>query len=153
MTRYTLRYSMNGRLVRVLTMTRRIITLLQACNCPLYLCGAFPTIPVRLQTNSRHSSHGPRRGMALWPSGWRLSFHISIKSRQLLFVFGQGFGSSPSSNSLHPSIAADRFLKRSEQRWEWQPPFSPLLPGRGRPSIRIWAALSQQCSDSYRCGS
>ena len=128
---------MNGRLIRVLTMTHRIITLLQACNwqgtdnCADVL--HFQRFPCR--PPARRIPAIPRPVLVVtrrWAGGRRHfghpdgAFHFISLSRQLLFVFGQGFGSSPSSSdsltpslarSLHPSIAADRFLKRSERRW------------------------------------
>ena len=129
---------MNGRLIRVLTMTHRIITLLQlqACtwqgtdNCTDVL--HFQRFQCRPPDEFPPFLARPVRPRRRWTEGRRHfghpdgAFHFISLSRQLLFVFGQGFGSSPSSSdsltpslprSLHPSIAADRFLKRSERRW------------------------------------
>ena len=120
----------------------------QCHKAKLRTCGAhFPTIS---ELGYRRIPAIPRSSVALWPSGWRLSFHISITSIAFCIwtrVWFLPLLQPPTPSLLHPSIAADRFLKRSERRWAEQATVLPYL------AIRIWAALSQQCSDSYRCGS
>ena len=163
---------MNGRLIRVLTMTRRIITLFQASYSSLLslsphverfqglLClppYEFPPFLAPALLDGR----GWHFGRSVRPSGWRLSFHISITS--VAFCIWTRVWSLPllrQSNSLRrsltPSFNRSRsILKRSERRWaEEGGVATSLSPLAGRPSVvRIWAALSQQCSDSYRCGS
>ena len=117
---------------RVLTMTHRIITLLEACNrqvttvlkcCisnrpPAPIARPPDEFPPFLAPSSSSFCCGLGGAAALWPSGWRLSFHISITS--VAFCIWTRVWFLPLlqlTPSLHPSIAADRFLKRSGRRW------------------------------------
>ena len=103
-----------------------------------------------LPTNSRHSSPRPCSMAGRWhfgrsvrPSGWRLSFHISITS--VAFCIWTRVWSLPllrqSSYSLRrsltPSFNRSRsILKRSERRWAEEGGVATSLSPLARPSLR-----------------
>ena len=115
-------------------------------------CGAFPAISVPLSPRipaiprpALLDGMGWHFGCFVRPSGWRLSFHISITS--VAFCIWTRVWSLPllrQSNSLRrsltPSFNRSRsILKRSERRWAEEGGVATSLPpslSPGRPSLR-----------------